>query len=177
MLNDIVLFKSGDQICADAEVIEGRVCVNEALLTGEEDEILKKEKDELYVIIKAKDLCDYIFTITDKSPKKFRFTFTSKLQNIGLNIIQNLYYANMVYVRNSDDIKRIDKRKEYQQEAYVQLKLLDYMAMMAREHMAILPKQYNQISMQAAEVIMLLVKWSRSDQDRYNAAVKHDKQG
>ncbi|MCI8750560.1 MAG: four helix bundle protein [Lachnospiraceae bacterium] len=137
----------------------------------------KKEKDELYVIIKAKDLCDYIFTITDKSPKKFRFTFTSKLQNIGLNIIQNLYYANMVYVRNSDDIKRIDKRKEYQQEAYVQLKLLDYMAMMAREHMAILPKQYNQISMQAAEVIMLLVKWSRSDQDRYNAAVKHDKQG
>lgn len=47
VLNDIVLFKSGDQICADAEVIEGRVCVNEALLTGEEDEILKKEKDEL----------------------------------------------------------------------------------------------------------------------------------
>ncbi len=47
VLNDLVLFKSGDQICADAEVIEGRVCVNEALLTGEEDEILKKEKDEL----------------------------------------------------------------------------------------------------------------------------------
>jgi hypothetical protein len=23
----------------------------------------KKEKDELYIIIKAKDLCDYIFTI------------------------------------------------------------------------------------------------------------------
>lgn len=47
VLNDIVLFKSGDQICADAKVISGHVCVNESLLTGEEDEITKVEEDEL----------------------------------------------------------------------------------------------------------------------------------
>lgn len=47
VLNDIVLFKSGDQICADAKVISGKVCVNESLLTGEEDEITKVENDEL----------------------------------------------------------------------------------------------------------------------------------
>lgn len=47
VLNDIVVFKSGDQICADAIVVEGSVCVNEALLTGEEEEIVKKEEDEL----------------------------------------------------------------------------------------------------------------------------------
>lgn len=29
---------------------------------------------ELAVITKAKDLCNYIITVTDKSPKKFRFT-------------------------------------------------------------------------------------------------------
>lgn len=47
VLNDIVLYKSGDQICADAKLIDGKVCVNESLLTGEEDEILKTKNDEL----------------------------------------------------------------------------------------------------------------------------------
>lgn len=39
--DDIVVFSSGDQICADAVVISGSVKVNEALLTGESDEIEK----------------------------------------------------------------------------------------------------------------------------------------
>ena len=47
VLGDTVIFKSGDQISADAIVIEGQVCVNESLLTGEEEEIAKKENDEL----------------------------------------------------------------------------------------------------------------------------------
>ena len=42
VLDDIVLFKSGNQICADAVVVEGEVRVNEALLTGESDEIIKR---------------------------------------------------------------------------------------------------------------------------------------
>ncbi len=39
--DDVVIFKAGDQIPADAEVIAGEVAVNEALLTGEADEIDK----------------------------------------------------------------------------------------------------------------------------------------
>ena len=42
-----VLFKAGDQICADAVIVKGEVSVNESLLTGEEDEIQKKENAEL----------------------------------------------------------------------------------------------------------------------------------
>lgn len=45
VLGDIVEFSSGDQICADAVVVKGKVSVNESLLTGESDEI-KKEKDD-----------------------------------------------------------------------------------------------------------------------------------
>lgn len=39
--DDIVIFSAGDQICADAVVVCGSVQVNEALLTGEADEIEK----------------------------------------------------------------------------------------------------------------------------------------
>ena len=47
VLDDIVIFKTGDQIPADAKVISGEVAVNESLLTGEADEIIKKEDDNL----------------------------------------------------------------------------------------------------------------------------------
>ncbi len=48
VLDDIVVFASGNQIPADALVTEGEVQVNEALLTGEADEITKKVGDYLY---------------------------------------------------------------------------------------------------------------------------------
>ena len=45
--DDIVVFKAGDQIPADAVVIEGKVSANESLLTGEADEIVKENGAEL----------------------------------------------------------------------------------------------------------------------------------
>lgn len=47
VLDDIVMFKAGNQVCADAEVCGGEVQVNESLLTGESDEITKKMGDQL----------------------------------------------------------------------------------------------------------------------------------
>ncbi len=47
VLDDIVKFKAGNQICADAVVCGGEVQVNESLLTGESDEILKTEGSSL----------------------------------------------------------------------------------------------------------------------------------
>lgn len=47
VLDDIVIFRAGNQICADAIVADGEVSVNESLLTGEPDEIVKKPGDLL----------------------------------------------------------------------------------------------------------------------------------
>ena len=47
VVDDIVIFKAGDQVCADAEVSDGEVQVNESLLTGEADEITKRKGDKL----------------------------------------------------------------------------------------------------------------------------------
>ena len=47
VLDDVVKFQAGNQICADATVIDGEVQVNESLLTGESDEISKKPGDTL----------------------------------------------------------------------------------------------------------------------------------
>ncbi len=47
VLDDIVFFKAGGQICADAYVVHGGIKVNESLLTGEADEITKGPGDKL----------------------------------------------------------------------------------------------------------------------------------
>lgn len=47
VIDDIVILETGHQIPADAEVVEGKLQVNEALLTGEADEITKEIGDPL----------------------------------------------------------------------------------------------------------------------------------
>ena len=47
VLGDLIVLRAGNQIPADAEVVEGEVAVNEALLTGEADEIVKGPGDQL----------------------------------------------------------------------------------------------------------------------------------
>ena len=70
---------------------------------------MEHKQSELTVITKAKDLCSYIMTVTQKSPKQFRFTFTSRLQNLSLNIIEALYCANDTFVTKDNPSSR-DKR-------------------------------------------------------------------
>ena len=127
----------------------------------------KRKDSELLVIVKAKDLGNYVFTVTDKSPKKIRFSLISRMQNLALSAVENLYRANMVYVKDKTAADKIELRKKYQREAYVDLKMLGYIALMAKEQGGILAKQYEQISIQSTEVIRLLLSWSRSDQNRY----------
>lgn len=45
--DDIILLQTGDQIPADGRVVAGEIRVNEALLTGEADEIIKQKDAEL----------------------------------------------------------------------------------------------------------------------------------
>ncbi len=47
VLDDIVDFCAGDQICADGIVLEGSIRVNEALLTGEADAVEKNSGDRV----------------------------------------------------------------------------------------------------------------------------------
>ena len=47
VLDDVILLAQGDQIPSDAYVIDGEIEVNESLLTGESDTILKEKDDKL----------------------------------------------------------------------------------------------------------------------------------
>ena len=47
VIDDLVWLSSGDAICADSVVVSGEITVNESMLTGEADGIVKKGNEEL----------------------------------------------------------------------------------------------------------------------------------
>lgn len=120
---------------------------------------------ELTVITKTKDLCSYVMTVTQKSPKHYRYTFVSRLQNLTLSIIENLYRANDVFIQKGDSFS-IDKRLAYQREAMTSLRILGYFSMLAMEQGCILSKQYEQIARQVTDCENLLGAWMNSDRRR-----------
>ncbi len=125
-------------------------------------------KSELHVVLKAKDLCRYVMTVTQRCPKQYRFTFTSRLQNLSMDIIQDIYLANDVFVAGADAPQKARQRLELQRGAMTKTRLLCYIAQLALEQKAILPKQYEQISMQGTEVLALLGGWINSDKKRFS---------
>ena len=48
VLDDVIILKNGNQIYADAVVIDGTAEVNESMITGESDAIIKNKGDKLY---------------------------------------------------------------------------------------------------------------------------------
>ena len=81
--DDLLVLGLGSQILSDSEVIEGEIEVNEALLTGEEETVLKKSGDKLYAgsfIISGNAIAkvtsvgkdNYIYRIIDKAKKEKR---------------------------------------------------------------------------------------------------------
>ena len=99
-----------------------------------------KQEGELTVITRAKDLCSYIMTITQKSPRHFRYTFVTRLQNLSLSILGNLFRANDEFV-SKENYTAAGKRLEYQRCAMSELKILAYFSMLAMEQGCILSKQ------------------------------------
>ncbi|MDO5389668.1 MAG: cation-translocating P-type ATPase [Eubacteriales bacterium] len=63
VLGDLIFLKAGDQIPADAVVLKGTLEVNESLLTGESDILVKKEEAQLFsgsVITSGQAYCQVI---------------------------------------------------------------------------------------------------------------------
>lgn len=131
---------------------------------------MQRKQSELTVITKAKDLSSYVMTITQMSPKQFRFTFVSRLQNLSLSVIENLFRANDVFV-GKNDVASKKERLGFQRAAMTDLKVLGYISLLSMEQGCILPKQYEQISRQIVDCQNLLGAWRNSDNGVFYCAV------
>ena len=130
----------------------------------------QKQPSELTVITRAKELSKLIYTVTLKSPKQFRFTLSSRLQSLSSDIIEDLFYANEVFVGGADAKAQFVIRLGYQRSARSKLHLLAYYAEFAAEQKAILFKQYEQIAEAVFICLNMVSAWIRSDKKRWEKA-------
>jgi len=126
----------------------------------------KYQESELQVIMKARDLMRYIFTITHKSPKHFRPTIINRLQNLSMEIVEGLVLANEVYVTSKNFLKQSEKRSIYQENVKGKLRLLAYFSEIACTIEAIPKKKFEQISLQSTECLKWVNAWRKSDRLR-----------
>ena len=73
VLGDLIFLKAGDQIPADAVVLKGTLEVNESLLTGESDTLVKKEEAQLFsgsVVTSGQAYCQVVHVGKDNYAAK-----------------------------------------------------------------------------------------------------------
>lgn len=109
---------------------------------------------EMAVFTAAKKLSEYIFVITEKSPKRLRWSIVVRLQNASVELIENLYRAN-----SEPGERRID----FQKQASVSLSLIDFYSETARCLQAITIRQTGIIARQLYEIKKLLAGWMRAN--------------
>jgi hypothetical protein len=131
-------------------------------------ETTNDKKSDLLVVTKAKELCSYIMTVTQKSPKQFRFTFVSRLQNLSLDVIENIYYANEVFIGKGYE-KNVEKRLDLQHHALTTLKIIAYISELAMTEKCLLFKQYEQIAKLTTDCQRLVGAWINSDKKRLSS--------
>ena len=88
------------------------------------------------------------------------------MQNLALEVVEQAYRANEVFVSDERHDQTSTKRLDIQHGALTSVKLLGYMALLAREQGCILPKQYEQITKLVSDCQNLLGAWINSDRKR-----------
>lgn len=112
----------------------------------------KDRQQEMAVFTNSKKLAEYIMIVTQKSPKKFRWSIVTKLQNSSIYVVELLYKANF----------EKDNREEHLKTCNTELSLLDFYATTAKKMQAINLKQMLNIGKQIVEVRKMLMGWMRS---------------
>ena len=110
----VVVFSAGDQICADAVVISGNIKVNEALLTGESDEIEKVGGSSLMSgsFVVSGQCCArlvnvgeeaYIYKLTKEAKEMGSGEQSEMVKSIN-QLLNVLHYGNCNYPNRTDSL-------------------------------------------------------------------------
>ena len=110
----------------------------------------KSEQKELDVFTHAKQLGEYIFQITKKAPKEYRWSIVNALLNESVNLVRALYTANSLID---------DRRRDKQSEADTSLKTIGWLAGVAHHMQVFTNKQAEYLGHLALETRKSLWKW------------------
>ena len=125
--------------------------------------MVEKEK-QLYVITCFNRLFEYLLNILDNAPKKYRYTFVVRIENMLLDINKELILANLAKI---EDTRRGDR----QNDAYGKLIVFANLLHMAMNGRCLSFHQHEISSNYLKETKDYLLRWMKSDVSRVTKVV------
>lgn len=126
----------------------------------------RRQRRELNVILKAKDLLRYTWEITNNSrnfPKKVRFTMTNRIQDKVISLYENLLRANEYDLRIQDE-KML--RLKMQKDALILCKELLFFVELSLESGYISTKSCKFWTKAILDVKYMTAAWVKKDKAR-----------
>lgn len=129
--------------------------------------MIEIDKD-FQLLTKAKDLANHTIKITDnprRFPKKYRFTFVNRMQNISLDIYELINTANEL---NTNDEEALKERLKLQNLAITKCKTLLFLITLCleNENIGIDDRQAEYWAMYVLNVKNMAVSWHMKDKQR-----------
>ncbi len=119
------------------------------------------KKGTLYVITCFEKVMDYLFRACETAPKKFRYSFVMKIEQMLLDVEECLIYANMTRLEDM-------RRREYQEKAKMKLVTLSAILRIAMNQKCLSFNHYENATKLIADTTAYLDKWMISDDTRRN---------
>lgn len=125
------------------------------------------DKDFL-LLVKAKELAQYTFKMTDNQkrfPKKYRFTFVNRMQEMTLDIYELINTANELNINNPEALK---ERLKLQNKAITKCKTLLFLITLCleEEKIALSGRQAEVWAKYVLNVKNMAVRWHQKDKER-----------
>lgn len=121
--------------------------------------------NEFLLLVKVKDLIEYTLEVTDNSkrfPKKYRFTFVNRMQNIVLDIYELINAANELNANNKDTlIERLKLQNEAITKCKTMLFLID--SCLKKESIEVTHRQAEVWSKHVCNVKNMTINWHVKD--------------
>ena len=123
---------------------------------------------EFVLLAKAKDLIKHTWLMTDNTkryPKKYRFSFVNRMQELLLDIYELINTANELNVMDKEALK---ERLKYQNAAITKCKTLLFMIDLSldNKNIALDSRQAQAWAKYVLDVKNMAVKWHAKDRER-----------
>lgn len=105
-------------------------------------------------------LCEEVFRLTSKAPKKFRFSLCQRMDTLALSCLSDIYRANSFSLSN--ELSQT-KRKNFQSNALVSLKILGTIGRIGTENQCFTIGEYGVLSKKITSCDQLIQRWMESE--------------
>ena len=120
------------------------------------------------IINKAEKVVDYVFTITEKSPKKLRCDLVPELRKIAFRIMETIIRANNFALNEETPPRDKVRRADLQKDCLASIRVLDATAEICNggTRNYITKHQLEVLTKLTQELFDMVTKWMLSDKTR-----------